>query len=75
MKPDLPFCKEKKENEKSSTAIAITVAVATALTRRRQDSGKRTVFIQAVQKRDENGQAATAKYVRAEHSVFRAKHD
>jgi len=38
-----------KNEEKLATAIAITIA------RRRQDCGKSTVFVQAEQKRENNG--------------------
>ena len=55
------------------TLVAVTAAVAVA--RRRQDSGKRAVSVQAEQKRRDDRQAATAEHVRAEDPVFRAEYE
>lgn len=41
----------------------MAVAAIAAVARRRQNGRERTVFIKAVQKRDEDGQSAATKYV------------
>ena len=51
----------------------MATARATTVARGREYRGKRAVFIQTVQKRDEDGKTAAAKDVRAEETVFRAK--
>lgn len=48
-------------------------ATATAVAGRGQNAGKRTVFIKAEKKGDNDGKTATAKHVRAEETVLRAK--
>ena len=61
----------KEKSKEKSTAVAVARAVAS----RRQNGRKRTVFVQAEQKRDQDGQTATVKDVGAEHTVFRAKYE
>ena len=46
----------------------------TAVARRRQNRRERAVFIQAVQKRNDDGKRATAQNVRTENPVFRAEY-
>ena len=54
--------------KKSAARIARIAAVGG------KQRGKRSVFIQTVQQSDNDGKGAAAKSVRAENTVFRAKH-
>ncbi len=63
--------KVRRKKEKKSTAVARTATVA----RRRQNGGKRSVFIQTEKQGDKDGQTATAENIRAENSVFRAEYE
>ena len=51
----------------------MAAAGATAVARWREDGRKCAVFIEAEQERRDDGQAATAEYVRAENTVLRAE--
>ena len=53
----------------------LTARVATAVARGSQNCGKRTVFIQAEEKRYDNRQATTAENIRIAVSVFRTKYE
>ena len=53
----------------------VAAAAATAITRRRQQSGERAVFVKAEQQSNENRQSATAKNVGTENTVFRAENE
>lgn len=72
--------KEKKEEKNKlyrqlRRSVAATAAVAVTVARRREDCGKRTVLIQTVEKRKQNGKSATAEHVGAENSVLRAENE
>ncbi len=65
--------RDKSKGEKERLTAAVRAAVAAA--GRRKDSGERSVFIQTEKQRDNDGQTAAAKNVRAEKAVFRAEHE
>ena len=52
-----------------------SVAAAPASARRGEDSGKRSVLVQTVEKRENNRQTAAAQDTFAETSVFRAQNE
>ena len=56
-----PSCLRGKVKEIEKKGLAATVA--TAVTRRCQQSGKRSVFVQTEQKSNDNGEPATAENV------------
>ena len=58
-----------KRNQVLVTVLAVMVAVA----RRGQQRSKRSVFVKAEQKRDDDGESAAAENVGAERTVFRAE--
>ncbi len=63
---------EGEETEKG--LVTATAAVTMTGTRRRQDRGKRSVFIETEKKSQQNRQTATAENVGAENAVFRAEY-
>ena len=52
---------------------ALAARVAAVVARRRQDRRQSTVFVQAVQKSDDDGKRTAAQNVRAEDTVLRAE--
>ncbi len=49
------------------------MAAIAAVAARREDRGKRTVFVKAEEQGKHNGHSATAEYVGTENAVFRAE--
>ena len=62
---------ERDKEKKSIVAAAVAVMVAVA--RRSQQRSKRSIFVKAEQKRDDDGESAAAENVGAERTVFRAE--
>lgn len=62
--------KEKKRLRKSAAGIAVATTVMGG-----EDCAKRSVFIKAIQKRDNDGKSTAAQYVRAEAAVLRAEYE